>query len=215
MGKIVAKLITGLIDSLPALLIVLGVMLFTLGLAGGVTYQNWFPFPDMGARIAAGLAGGIAVGLGVLVGRQPGRIPRAADYGFTIDHPVDNDEVDAPDIRGRLKKAPPPHFVVMIVRGHPDESFMPLKPAAVDPEKGTWEAVACDIGGSTGDPRTLRVYLVGRDGAALFAYYSAAARVHGRVLKELPATVERTYLPLIKEPTSDMVECARVKLRRK
>jgi hypothetical protein len=159
MAEGVKDIVSKLIDSVPSLLIVLGVLLLVLGLSGGITYNQWLPIPDLTARIASIAVGAIILGLGVSFGwvaktRTPALL--AKNFGIEIEHPRNGDVVGTVDVRGTLKKAPPDGYTLKIFRIYPGSgSFLSVGDAKVKSEDGTWEAEQCDIGGKTGDRRAL------------------------------------------------------------
>jgi hypothetical protein len=70
----VATLFTRLIESLPALLIILAVAFLALGLAGGVTYHDILPMQDTMPRILAGRASIVLIGLAIYLSRTAASI---------------------------------------------------------------------------------------------------------------------------------------------
>ncbi|MGH8487312.1 MAG: hypothetical protein ACREXS_00155 [Gammaproteobacteria bacterium] len=104
------EFLSKLIDSPPGLLIILGAALLALGLAGGVTYSQWFPIPEIGARIGAGVAGIVVFALGVSRAKTHVFLPKAKKYGIKIDYPTDGDVVDIVDVSGSLSKPLPEGF---------------------------------------------------------------------------------------------------------
>jgi len=212
------ELLSKLIDSVPVLLIVLGAVLLALGLAGGVTYNQWFPISEIGARIAAGVAGIAVFLLGVSRSKAQVVLPKAKKYGIKIDHPRDSDVVDVVDVRGSIGKPLPEGYTLKIFRIYPGpDSYIPIADARVHVETGKWEAERCDIGGKAGDKRSIGVYLVGPNGTALLHYYEIARRVHRSTMDELRKATgdEGSYLPPIEKRTPDMIECHRVSVLRK
>jgi len=68
-----------------------------------------------------------------------------------------------------------------------------------------------------GETRVFAVNIVGPDGSALIDYLRAATQVYKTVRDALQAatgTKNIPYLPLIQRRTRDMIECARVEVRR-
>jgi len=215
------EFLSKLIDSVPVLLIILGAALLALGLAGGVTYSQWFPIPEMGARIGAGVAGIVVFALGVSHAKThvflpQAKIPQAEKYGIKIDYPTEG-IVDIVAVGGSLSKPLPEGFTLKVFRIYPTspESYIPIADARML-EGGKWRAERCDIGGRRGDERSIGVYLVGPNGAALIDYYTLARRLRRSTDEVLKAIgKEGSYLPPIEKRTLDMIECGRVPLERK
>jgi hypothetical protein len=211
------ELLSKLLDSVPVLLIILGVLLFSLGLSGGITYKQWFTIPETEPRLAAALAGIVVFGLGVARSRVQ-VVTSARKYGIKIDHPRDGDAVDIVDVRGSISKPLPGGYTLKVFRIYPGtNSYVPLGDARIDIESGRWEAERCDIGGRPGDKRSIAAYLVGPNGAILLDYYAMAKRAHRSVMDDLLKATgkEGAYLPSIEKRTLDMIECNRVSVLRK
>lgn len=211
------ELLAKLIDSVPVLLILLGVAVLVLGLAGGVTYNNWLPIVDQPGRIGAVVVGAGILGLGFFGWRTRVIVPKAKDFGITIDHPKDGDLVGIVNVRGRIKKAIPDGYTLQVFRCYAGKhSYVPIGKGDIEPEKGTWNASQCDVGGRPGDTRIIRAYLVGPNGAAVLDYWFKAKNVHKRVREQLRDLTgkEPDYLPPIDMHTTDMIPCARVEVRR-
>lgn len=213
-----STLISKLLDSLPTLLVVLGVALIVLGLAGGVTYNAWLPISDVPGRAGAGIAGIVIGGIGLYLSNpSKGTRVTSSAYRVRITHPRDGDEVDIVDVRGTITKAPPEGYGLRVFRIYPGSDRMtPIGIANIDLEKGTWEAQHCHAGGKSGDKRAIAVFLVGPSGAALIDYHNEAAQVHKKTLQQLrDKGLEGDFLPAIGSRTLDMFECHRVPIKRK
>lgn len=59
-----AQVLNTLLESPPAIAIVLGVILLGLGLASGVTYSGWFPITGQAERSIAGVCGVLSICFG-------------------------------------------------------------------------------------------------------------------------------------------------------
>lgn len=210
--------VSKLIDSIPALLIVCGLALLTLGIVGGIVYHNWLPLSQTVPRVLIGVVGTIVFGLGVRMSVwSGGGIPRAAAYGITIVHPHNGDKVGSVDVRGTIKKAIPPGYSLRVFRLYPGkEHFVPLSQATLDLANQTWEALSCDIKGKSGERRQLGAYLVGPAGKILIECWREASQVHNEVSEELTKATgaPRVWLPPIPRITPDIIECARVSVTR-
>ncbi|HEY6141450.1 MAG TPA: hypothetical protein VI670_27145 [Thermoanaerobaculia bacterium] len=210
---------TALIESAPTLLIVVGTGLLILGLAGGVTYGNWLPIGEPFARLAAGSVGLalITVGIWLSIANASGNMPNASRYGIEITQPRTGDSVAKIAVRGTIKKPTLPRgFSLHVFRHYPGkDEFVPMSNARIDKQAKTWESGVCDIGGKPGEPRDIAVCLVGPAGKVLLDYYKIAAEKHRDAGKELEKLGQPgSWAPPIQATTPDMIECARVAVRR-
>jgi hypothetical protein len=209
------------IESFHLVLMILGFLLFVLGITGGIRYKDLQLPIDTFARQATAvvvglliLISGIAVGLlGVLKRPTPTITPE--DFGITIHSPKRGDVVTTVDVHGTLKKKIPNGYTLRVIRVYPDNKIYPLHEAILDRDGSTWEVPSCDIGGNPGDDRALAACLCGPGAEALFAYLADAVQVHNAVLNALPAgSPARRPLPPIAQKIPDLVECFRVPLKR-
>jgi hypothetical protein len=207
------EIISRLIDSVPTLLIVLGVVVNILGLAGGVTYHQWLPINETAWRIGTVVVGMALLALGFFQSRKDFTVPQARKYGINIQHPAEGERVGVVDVKGTIKKALPDGYALKILRIYPGtDNFIPVGEARVDIEKGIWKAENCDIGGVPGDRRSIGAYLIGPGGAILLDYFVKASRVHNKLRDEVGKKGE--FLPLLEKRTPDMVECDRISVWR-
>ena len=206
-----AKNITG---SAPALAMVFGAIFILLGLAGGVTYQQWFPMPDMASRVLAGAMGVALLMLGFLRGQaaQATRLdPR--DFGIKIQYPVPGSRVSTVDVGGVIARDLPEGYCLRVFRVYPgSNNFVPLSKARVDAHAKTWVAERCHIGGNKDDPRFYAAYLCGPSAEVLIAFHNEAASAHRTSMDEYEAATGKktNFLPSITGRTTDMHECDRV-----
>jgi hypothetical protein len=203
-----------LLESIPTLFIVCGLILMALGIIGGVAYQNWLPIHDVTALVLMGLLGAGVFLLGLRL-YMPGasRAPNASSFGVTIVSPRDADRVSKVDVRGTIKKGIPDGYALRVFRLYPGHPYLvPLSEATVNLRDQTWEALRCDLGGQSGDKRQLGAFLVGPGASILIDYMDKAADVHNEVSRQLSKTTgePRVWLPPLQRRTPDMVECARV-----
>ena len=214
----VKEIVSKLVESISALLIVLGVILLALGFAGGITYNHWFPITGMDGKYGAIVAGTALTILGVFNRKSNGSIPQARRYDIKIDYPKEGDSVDIIDVRGSIKLPLPEGYTLKIFRIYPgSDTLVPVGEGRVNNETKTWVAENCNVGGISGDRRSLGAFLVGPGGKALLNYFSSALDTHQEVLEELKqkAQIQGKYLPAIQERTPDMIECHRVSVRKK
>jgi hypothetical protein len=212
--------ISKLIDRIPALLIVFGILVVVLGIAKGITYNSWLPIPDWPSRVVAG-AFGVALIIMGLFGLKPTAVTlKSEDYGIRITHPKPGASVVVTDVSGEIKKPLPDHYTLRVFRVYARERFFPLRDCRVKIEGNYWEATGCDLGSAaSGETRIFAVNIVGPDGAALIDYVRNAAQVHNPVhdaLEKATGNKNVPYLPLIEllGRTRDMIECDRVEVRR-
>ena len=211
--------VTKILDSLPTLLVVAGIALVVLGLAGGITYGAWLPIPDREARIGAAVIGIASVGIGIyLWSRSKGPLLTASAYGIKITYPTAGDEIDTVYVRGTIKKPIPDGYSLRVFRIYPGSVRMtPVgSKAIISYEKGTRVAEHCHAGGKQGDKRSMAAFVVGPSGTALIDYHDEASRVHRKTMDQLRAASgsDGDYLPAILTRTQDMLECDRVQIKR-
>jgi hypothetical protein len=200
-----------LVESPESLLIVLGAVLLALGASGGVTYNNWFPITQLWAQAFLGTAGFILVLVGSFLVRLKPKSPRP--YGISITYPEKNDHVHITDVKGTIRKRPT-DYSLWLFRVYTDQKYTPVR--QINPVEGeqTWQVKGIDVGGTPGENRELRVYLVGRSGQAFLHYYQEASKSHNAVMDnfKVPKDSKDRWVPPIGEPFKDldMIECDRV-----
>jgi hypothetical protein len=210
-----------LLDSFPTLVTVVGAALIVLGLTGGVSHNSWLPIPDMAGRVTAVILGCVMAAVGAALyfwnqSRRPSRFDPSG-YGIKITHPREGDEVNTVDVRGTIKKALPENHTLRLFRIYPGSAKMsPIGKATIVLSDGVWTADLCNVGGKSGDRRSIAAFIVGPSGAALIEYYDDAARVHRKTMRELEQLSKQQrddWLPAIHVDTPDMVECHRVPIK--
>ena len=193
--KELAAIVGKLVQSVPALMIVLGAILIVLGLAKGIQYQNWLPLDESPMRITAIAIGILVLGLGAWFSKtRANEIVDPKSYGIAITLPKPGNSPGRVDVHGTFKKKPPEGYVLRVLRVYPNEEHIPLGHAKFDERKGTWEVLNCDIGGEPGDPRDLVAALVGPSGSALFEYFDHAAALHNTTLRQYSCSEKRRYV---------------------
>jgi hypothetical protein len=209
-----------LLDSFPTLLTVVGVALIVLGMTSGVTYNGWLPIPDMGGRVAAAVLGFVIASAGAgFYWYQPKRLSQIypSRYGIKITLPRENDEVNIVDVRGTIKQALPENYTLRLCRIYPGSVKMtPIGKATIDLSAGEWVADNCNVGGKSGDKRSIAAFIVGPSGAALIEYHDNAGKIHRKTMLELEQLTKKQrddWLPAIPVDTPDMFECYRVPVR--
>ena len=204
-----ANLFSRLVESLPALLIILAAVFLALGLAGGVTYHDFLPMQETTPRVLAGVACIVLIGLAVYLSKTAASItlPKKEACGIAITSPREGEHIGIVNVEGTIKKKLPARYTLETLRMYPEGGFVPMGRAEPDYKAGTWRAHGCNIGGVSGNARIIGAYLVGPSGRTLFKYYDQANDVL-KIARRL-AKRDDIYLPPL-EPTEDMVECARV-----
>jgi len=214
------KVASAVVGSRPKLLIVFGVALIVLGLAGGITYHNLLQLSGPTAQIGSVALGIILVLLGLFRREPPSDGPSligdCKEYGIEIDHPRPGARVDITEVRGTIAKPLPEGYELRILRIYPKtNNFVPIGSPRPDGKEGRWIAEQCNIGGTSGDDRGIAVCIVGRAGAILLDYFDEASRVHNKLLNAKTAPgEEKIYLPLLSKRPPDMIECHRVNVQR-
>ena len=225
MWETIKELGLELIKSLPALLLLLGAVVFAFSLIGGIRYAGLAPFEDQDYRQIGVVVGIVIMALGVslwfiLPKHSTVTIPKASAHGIKITSPSDGDPVpEAVTVRLEVQKPPLQGYDLHIFRVYPRTGH--LYPAAIARHIGpgkVWEAGPCSLGGRPGDDRIIAACLVGPSGKALIQYFHDAGESHWRTLQELRAEKKNPeagdYLPNIQTKTQDIVECCQVRVRR-
>jgi hypothetical protein len=214
-----ARIGLSIVASIPALLIVFGICLGVLGLAGGVTYNRILPITGERERwVAAGVGLALViVGLWRSISGVTDQIPDPQSFGVEITYPPRGAGVSKLTVTGRMENINlPPGYSLRVFRHYPGKpDFVPMSEAVINAKTKTWEAGGCDIGGALGDAREIGVHLVGPAGKVLLEYYKLAAEKHreaGKQLERLGGTP--SWAPPIHGRTPDIVECARVSVTR-
>lgn len=211
-------IVNKLLDSVPMALVVLGAVFVLLGLAGGITYQQWLPISDEMPRIASGLIGAVLIGVGIFRSHiSKPLVVQPIDYSIKILSPTTGSQVTKVDVSGSIKKKLPDGYCLRVFRALPGRDILyPLRKARIDIDNKTWLAEQCDIGGAKGEQRSFVVYLCGPNAEALLDFHSLAVSEHDRTMRELLKATgnQGNYLPWIKTTTRDMHECCRVSVTR-
>jgi hypothetical protein len=203
------------LDSVP-ILILIGTGILLLGLAGGLKYDK-FDLPLRGPipQTVATAIGIVLLSVGVLEQRSRERIPKRETYDVKIQYPTPGAEVYKVDVVGTIKKSKlPEDYELRVFRLYPQNGgFVPIGEVTIS-DDGTWKAMQCNIGGEKGNDRGIGIYLVGSSGRALLNYFVLATAKHNELMSSAPSSTANKPLPPIKNPTSDMVPCAEVWVKR-
>jgi hypothetical protein len=211
--------VAALLENIPVVLVVGGLLLFALGSVGGITYKEILVVPDTVGRVSLIVGGLVLLAMGLWLRGQCKPL-QAKAYGIKITSVRDNDRLDKKaSFRGSFSKTPPQDYEIFIVRIYPnDGSYYPMHTASINSDK-TWQTIDCDLGGNPGDTRIIAVCLAGVSSRAFFDYFKMAEASHGKAL-DLMRKANVTgggYLPVIPKglrPT-DLIECHRVTIIRK
>jgi hypothetical protein len=193
-----------------SLLIVLGAIIFIVGVSGGVPYV---PISQGSGQVAAVLFGLVLVGLGLslVLGGSKSR-----PYGISITTPTKDMEVGASvhvevTTRGRL----PEGHQLWLVRIYDDNRYYPLVEIKPEPGETTYRRqVAIGTGEKIG------AFVIGPAGQALIDYQKEAAQRHKNLVDEfkVPDSNKDRYLPSFKYETikaTKTVVCQQVPVKRK
>ena len=132
-----------LVESVPALLIVLGSFLVLMGVTSGITYHGWLPIVDVAGRIGAVVLGLLLIGLG-FYRRVDSQVSDTRRYGIKIENPAPGEKVDDFSVRGTIKKPPPNGYSLKVFRIYPGpDSFIPIGEGRISIADGTWQADRC------------------------------------------------------------------------
>jgi hypothetical protein len=144
-------------------------------------------------------------------------MPDARSHTVSITAPIKDTFVTTVNVEGTIDKELPEGYTLWVFRIYPNDDFVPLRKAKIDIRTRIWRALSCDIGGKSGDKREFAAYIVGPSGAAFIEYYFAASRAHKQVrdqLVRLTPNEDIPWPPVIRNGTTDMVDCARVSVQR-
>jgi hypothetical protein len=199
-----------------AVLLLAGAAVVVVGAAGGV--MGWIMVTDsLGQWIIIGLGLVIcAFGAWLLLFKRAMSVSTlTGTYGLHFTVPDTNASVNEVDtIRGRFEEDWPESHRLYVLRYYPDDSYYPM-PAAVNRRDKSWDLEKVNLGTSKG-PRRLVACLIGPDGQKLIDYFVEARDVHRRLRDEYVRIAHKSvpYAPNLSKRTSDMHECALVKVTR-
>jgi hypothetical protein len=220
MWEAIQKAVQQLLDDPKSLLIVLGVLVFLLGVSGRVPYV---PISGHGQTIAQ-VFGAVLVlfGFFLVFGTH-----RSKPYGVEIRYPTGIGTVKQfEDVIVDVKKRLPEEHQLWIVRIYQDDRYYPIKQVKVSREIETYTEKGVEIGGNPGESRDLGAFLFGPAGQALIAYQREAAERHntwvnncaGKCDTMKPVQDERNrYLPAFRNDTIKLLKtipCHTVSLQR-
>jgi hypothetical protein len=93
-SEFLKHLVDRLVDAVPVLFIVDGILLFLGSVGGGVRYQSFFPIDDPVSRVACGIGGALVFAIGVyLWSSRKSAAPNAKAFGIKITQPKTGDIV--------------------------------------------------------------------------------------------------------------------------
>jgi hypothetical protein len=209
MWESIVKGFERLLERPVILVLILGTVLFVLGAAGGIKYNNWLPMDEYGRWTVLGIGLLLLLGGAALsIDNENAKID-VAGYKIKITKPKEAQTVGDPEVEGTFEKVPPTGQQLWILRIYSDGKFVPLKKVDLRSGSKTWTAGECILGGKLGEPRTVGAYIVGKSGQALIKYYMEAS-THHNVTKKEPSD----YLPRIEERTEDMVMCDEISVKK-
>jgi hypothetical protein len=191
-----------LLENTPLVIIVIGLFLFVLGAAGGLSKAD-LKIESTPWRIALAAMGAIVsiVGGLFLVRENSGGSSSkelSKDYGIKISHPKNGDEVGNPVKLFGTYKIKPPKDLIRIVEYSPMlNQYWPKEYIKFD-NNGDWDT-EITIGGS-GEKRKIFIVAIGGDTKALLDYSKKVGKETNRWIG-------------IENLTSDFSECAVVEVR--
>jgi hypothetical protein len=141
-------------------------------------------------------------------------------YGISITTPGNNESVGITRVEGTIRKLPPSKYELWLLRIYRDGDFNPLQRIEIVRGREKWLVDNLDIGGNSGDRRTIGAFLINPAGQVLLEYFLAAARQHNRWMDNLNVPRENSdrWLPNLKRDMIakvEMIECDRVDLIRR
>lgn len=197
------ELIKTIVTTPAGLMAFFGLVLLTLGAAGGIRYSGWLPIDEGAWRIAFGLLGT------ALLGFAAWRASTISVQALLTDSEIKaldikivaprHDEVvgDRLTVKVTSEKPIPKGYELRVLRGYPgDLGVVPNAKLIKSSDKLEWDAYDFDIGSSKGDARSIEAWLVGPDGSALLTNWETNHRS-----TTVPANVEiRRLAKIAKEP---------------
>jgi hypothetical protein len=175
------KLLWKLAENAPLVLVIVGVVAFALGAAGGITVSTLnVPQIDEHGRWALMALGFAVVVVGAVLlwvaNHNPGNVRALkANYGFRIEAPKTDHRVTSPlEVRGTFKRQPPAGLarILELVPSSP-ATYWPKPKLIITADTKSW-STRIHFGGKSGEKRVLYVALCGPDGEAMFDYYRRA-----------------------------------------
>jgi hypothetical protein len=192
------ELLSQIVRNRSVLLILLGLAMELLGLAGGVTYHSWFPIQELWARGALCVLAVVPFFTGIRSRPAVESDIDRKEYDIKITSPRLNEEVSVGDVEGKMKRRLPEGYSLWIFREYLNErQFAPIGKAEIHDDL-TWAAYKCDIAGNAarGTRRGVSANIVGKHGEALIAF-------HNKALNQSP-------IPPIDLGTPDITQCDKV-----
>lgn len=199
----------------------LGVVVFVVGAAGGITYNGWLPITRDWAQWSMMAAGAILVATSFLKHNQASSLDadRIAKLGIEITTPQPNERLSSKARVTVVSKEPlPDGYELHVLRGYPRvKGVVPNAKTHKTAGKLEWIAHDFDIGGVPNDTRTIEVWLVGANGTALFENWETNHTIVSNANRELRRLGEIAnqkpsieWLPPITRFTTDMHRCQSV-----
>ena len=198
------SIIKKLLENTPLVIMVIGLLLFVLGAAGGwakadlkIESTPWrIALASMGAIVF--IVGGLF--LGEKSGDSTSTLTRK-DYGIKITFHQDGAEVGQEiEALGTYETRPPDNLIRILEHSPVSHHYWPKRYVTINVKQKTWSATT-RVGGSPNDKRLIVVASVGDGGRALFDYYDKV----GNELKQWVGI--RTFPP-------DVKECDRIIVKR-
>lgn len=196
----------------------LGVIVFIVGAAGGVSYNGWLPITREWAQWSMMAAGAVLAAVSFL--KQAPEVALDADkitkLGIKITAPQANERVTSKTRVTVVSDEPIPEgYELHVLRGYPRvKGIVPNAKTHKTAGKLEWVTHDFDIGGIPKETRTIEVWLVGASGTALLDNWEANHAIVSKANRELRRLGEIAnqkpdieWLQPITRFTSDMCRC--------
>lgn len=208
----VSEFLKALISDHRSLLILGGLLVFTLGIAGEV--KNWVAPLTWQAQVAAASLGAVVTIFGMyLIFRDPTKLDMRKDHGIKITLPHANDPVPLHvEIRGEIKEPLPEGKELWLFRIWPDrQQFVPMRRVPTNPDSANWKVENVHLGGRPNDHRYIGAYIVDQSALPLLAFFRHATTRYDKWIQRVIPT-EATKAEYEKERHLDPIKVDPAKL---
>lgn len=218
MDKTWMEIAKGIVERPATLVLVLGIVILLLGLAGGVTFNSFhLPIAPGWQQVTGVLVGAAMIIYSLIALFSDG--PDGRYYGIRILSPTNNTLVNiTTQVTGSIRRALPTKYELWLVRIFGDGSFLPVRQVFLARNSKTWSVANIGMGSAkSGETRILAVFLIDPAAQELFRYFDAAAQRHNKWMDDLKVGVEvrDRYLPNLTQETikkCKILECDRIEV---
>jgi hypothetical protein len=186
------EFLKALVTDHRSLLILGGLIVFTLGVAGEV--KNWVSPMTWQAQVAASTLGAIVTIVGLyLILRDPTKLDMRKDHGVKITSPHANEHVPLyVEIRGEIKEPLPEGKQLWLFRIWPDrEMFVPMRRVATNSDTTEWKVENVHLGGKSKDQRYIGAYIVDESAIPLLAFFRHATTRYEKWIQRVVPNEEK------------------------